>query len=111
MKKSKQTFDDGEVIFREGDPSDTAYEIVNSPGRRLTAGEAFRGRTDGAAPSVTLNVFDGLKKYADLREAEAIKSGAGCIHRRRLARGCAGVEHPGHVAVRRRLEPPMELVA
>ncbi len=29
MKKSKQTFEDGEVIFREGDPSDTAYEIVS----------------------------------------------------------------------------------
>lgn len=29
MKKPKQTFGDGEVIFREGDPGDTAYEIVS----------------------------------------------------------------------------------
>ncbi len=29
MKKTKQTFDDGEVIFREEGPSDTAFEIVS----------------------------------------------------------------------------------
>ena len=29
MKKTKQTFNDSEVIFREGDPSDTAFEIVS----------------------------------------------------------------------------------
>lgn len=29
LKKTRQTFDDGETIFREGDPSDTAYEIVS----------------------------------------------------------------------------------
>ena len=29
MKKTKQTFNDGDVIFREGGPSDTAYEIVS----------------------------------------------------------------------------------
>ncbi len=29
MKKTAQTFNDGDVIFREGEPSDTAYEIVS----------------------------------------------------------------------------------
>ncbi|MCH7550736.1 MAG: cyclic nucleotide-binding domain-containing protein [Proteobacteria bacterium] len=29
MKKTKQTFNDGDVIFREGGPSDAAYEIVS----------------------------------------------------------------------------------
>lgn len=29
MKKTRQTFNDGDVIFREGDPSDTAYEIIS----------------------------------------------------------------------------------
>jgi len=29
LKKTKQTFNDGDVIFREGGPSDTAYEIVS----------------------------------------------------------------------------------
>ena len=29
MKKTAQTFNDGEVIFREGESSDTAYEIVS----------------------------------------------------------------------------------
>jgi len=29
LKKTRQTFDDGETIFREGDPSNTAYEIVS----------------------------------------------------------------------------------
>ena len=28
MKKTKKTFNDGDVIFREGGPSDVAYEIV-----------------------------------------------------------------------------------
>ena len=29
MKKTKKTFNDGDVIFREGGPSDAAYEIVS----------------------------------------------------------------------------------
>jgi len=29
LKKTRQTFDDGETIFREGDPSNAAYEIVS----------------------------------------------------------------------------------
>ncbi len=29
MKKTKKTFDDNEIIFREGDASDTAYEVVS----------------------------------------------------------------------------------
>lgn len=29
LKKTKQTFNDGDVIFREGGPSDAAYEIVS----------------------------------------------------------------------------------
>ena len=29
LKKTKQTFNDGEVIFREEEPSDTAFEIVS----------------------------------------------------------------------------------
>ena len=29
LKKTRQTFDDGEVIFREEEPSDTAFEVVS----------------------------------------------------------------------------------
>lgn len=29
LKKTKQTFNDGDIIFRESDPSDMAYEIVS----------------------------------------------------------------------------------
>ncbi len=29
LKKTAQTFNDGDVIFREGESSDTAYEIVS----------------------------------------------------------------------------------
>ena len=30
LKKTKQTFNDVEVIFREEEPSDTAFEIVSN---------------------------------------------------------------------------------
>ena len=29
MKKAQQTFNDGDTIFREGEPSDRAFEIVS----------------------------------------------------------------------------------
>ncbi|NQU60308.1 MAG: cyclic nucleotide-binding domain-containing protein [Rhodospirillales bacterium] len=80
MKKTKQTFSDGDVIFREGDTSDTAYEIVSGTveiGKqggdgtvklaRLSAGEWFgemgaldhstRNATARAAGDVTVNAI------------------------------------------------------
>lgn len=81
LKKTKQTFDDGDVIFREGGPSDTAYEIVSGTVEiakmgddgnvllaTLGAGEMFgemgvldqeeRNATAKAVGPVTVNAID-----------------------------------------------------
>ncbi len=81
MKKTKQTFNDGDVIFREGGSSDTAYEIVSGSVEiakmgddgnvllaTLGAGEMFgemgvldqgeRNATAKAVGPVTVNAID-----------------------------------------------------
>jgi adhesin transport system outer membrane protein len=55
---------------------DAGYNIVDSPGRRASAGDPFSGSRESAELTITENLFDGFKRYADKREAEANRSGA-----------------------------------
>lgn len=55
---------------------DGGYEIVDSPGRRATAGEASRGKRNSAAITLNWNIFDGFGKYADLGRTRFQKDAA-----------------------------------
>ncbi len=56
--------------------ADGGYEIVDSPGRRATAGKASREVRDSEAITVNWNLFEGFRKYADLDRTRFQKDAA-----------------------------------
>jgi adhesin transport system outer membrane protein len=53
---------------------DAGYNIVDSPARRASAGDPFSGSRERTELAISENLFDGFKRYADKREAEANRS-------------------------------------
>ena len=59
---------------------DGGYEIVDSPGRRATAGEASRTMRNSAEITLNWNVFDGFGKYANLDRTKFQKDAASLFY-------------------------------
>jgi len=75
LKKTRQTFDDGETIFREGDPSNAAYEIVSGNV------EIAKRREDGAVRLAILDKGEifGEMGVLDDRKRNATAKAAGPV--------------------------------
>lgn len=56
--------------------ADGGYEIVDSPGRRATAGKASREVRNSQAITLNLNLFEGFRKYANLDRTRFQKDAA-----------------------------------
>lgn len=56
--------------------ADGGYEIVDSPGRRATAGKASREARNSQAITLNLNLFEGFRKYANLDRTRFQKDAA-----------------------------------
>jgi len=97
LKKNRQTFDDGAVIFREGKPSDTAFELVSGQVEISKQGDGGRVRLATLAPGDMFGEMGVLDKGT--RSATATAAGgvtANAISRKDFL---AGVQEKPEIAL------------